>query len=401
MGTLTGRKPKDTYTFLAFIDSLRTLDATAQMLLLGDGTPLSIGFTNLGTYIDGTLEVSGNATVSGTFDATGVVTLGSSLAVTTTAEVGGTLTVSGATICETTLAVTGNATVGGTLDVAGTTTLAGALDVTGAGVFAGALSFGTTLSGSDANFSGDVAVSGGATVGEDLDVTTNATVGGTLGVTGTATLGRLILAAGGTGAGTAPLKLTSQAAGLTAVEQGAFELIGNSLQFTQLLKRRGVTMSQTVLTSSTTVENTVTESASLITAEHGPTYLEVGKMEEMVLHGTLEQRSAVGAVLTFNIKYAGSTIHSVATSATNAISAGSPFLLRVTATCRSTGATGTMQINSWLEVPNEVSKGGNTLATIDTTTAQNTTITAVWGEANASNKLVVQQGRVLCIEPNR
>jgi hypothetical protein len=71
-------------------------------------------------------------------------------------------------------------------------------------------------------------------------------------------------------------------------------------------------------------------------------------------------------------------------------------------TFRTVGATGTAQINSWLEVPGETTKGGTTLVSpIDTTTAQDTTITATWGEANAADKLVVEQARVLCIEPNK
>lgn len=212
---------------------------------------------------------------------------------------------------------------------------------------------------------------------------------------------RLTLPAGGTAVNTAPLKFTTQASPLTAVEQGTMELVGNSLQFTQLAKRCGVTMSQSVRTSSTTVENTVTESAALVTAEHGANYLEVGKMEEIVLSGTIEQRSNPSATLTFTIKYAGSTIHTVATTANNLIATGSPFILRLFCTVRTIGATGTMQINSWLEVPGETTKGGNSLATIDTTSAQNTTITATWGEANAANILVVQQARVLCIETNK
>lgn len=211
----------------------------------------------------------------------------------------------------------------------------------------------------------------------------------------------LHIKAGTTAAGTAPLKLTTQASGLTTVEQGAFELIGNSLQFTQLAKRRGVLMGQGVRTSNTTVENTTTESASLITAEHGAGYLEVGKCEILTLIGTLGQRSNPNAYIDFKIKYAGSVIHTLSTSISNAIAAGSPFRLTVWTTCRATGATGTMQINSMLECVNEVTKGGNNSVTIDTTTSQDTTVTASWGEAHASNILVVHQAFIQCIETNR
>lgn len=209
------------------------------------------------------------------------------------------------------------------------------------------------------------------------------------------------LRAGTTAANTGPIKFTTQASGLTNVEQGVAELIGNSLQFTQLAKRRGVMMSQSVRTSTTTVENTVTESAALITAEHGANYLEVGKMEELVLVGTIEQRNNAAAVCTFNVKYAGSTVHSLSTAGSHTIAAGTPFRLVVTTTCRSTGASGTMQINSFLTIAGETIIGGSSLPTINTTTAQDTTITAQWGEANASDILKVEQARVQCTETNK
>lgn len=207
--------------------------------------------------------------------------------------------------------------------------------------------------------------------------------------------------AGTTTAGSAPIKLTTQASGLTAVEQGAFELIGNSLQFTQLAKRRGAMMSQNVRTSTTTVENTITESSALITAEHGAGYLEVGKCEEIVLSGTIEQRNNASAVCTFRVKYAGTTVHSFSTTGSKTIATGTPYRLTVTTTCRSTGATGTMQINSFLSIAGETIIGGSTLQTIDTTTAQDTTVTAQWGEANASDILKVEQGHIKCIETNK
>lgn len=212
---------------------------------------------------------------------------------------------------------------------------------------------------------------------------------------------RLHLAAGGTAANTAPLKLTTQASGLTSVEQGTFELIGNSLQFTQLLKRRGVMMSQNTRTSTTTVENTKTESSSLLTAEHGANYLEVGKCEILTLIGTLEQRSNVNAKIDFKVKYAGTTIHTISTTTSNPITAGSPFRLTIWTTCRSIGTTGTMQINSLLECVNETAKGGSSLATINTTTAQDTTVTGTWGDANVANILKVEQAFVQCVEPNK
>jgi hypothetical protein len=212
---------------------------------------------------------------------------------------------------------------------------------------------------------------------------------------------RIVLSAGTTTAGTAPLKLTTQTSPLTVAEQGTFELVGNSLQFTQLAKRRGVAMSQDVRITSTTVGNTTTESGALITAEHEANYWEVGKCEEIVLRGIVQQTTTGGGVLQMRIKYAGVTLQTTSTvSAT--IAAGTPFKLEVTTTCRSTGATGTLQVNTLFSIDGVTYvPDASTLATINTTTVQDTTVTAQWTVANASNTITVAQGRVLCIEPSR
>jgi hypothetical protein len=253
--------------------------------------------------------------------------------------------------------------------------------------------------------SGDFIWAGGGTAAsnENMRLTTSG-----LGVSGsastkiTAPTAYLHLAAGGIAAGSAPLKFTTQAAGLTSVEQGAMELIGNSLQFTQLAKRRGVAMTQSTRTSTTTLQNSTTESAALLTIEHGAGYLEVGKMEEGSIIGKIEQRNNGNAYITIRVKYAGSTILTFTTTNSDAIPTGTSFELKVTTTCRSTGASGTLQVNATMLVGgNEVASSGSILVNIDTTTAQDTTVTAQWAEANASDILTIDQGRVLCIEPNK
>lgn len=210
-----------------------------------------------------------------------------------------------------------------------------------------------------------------------------------------------IFGAGGTTAGTAPIKLTTQASGLATVEQGALELIGNSLQFSQLVKRRGIMMSQAVQIVDITVDNTTTETL-LITAEHGANYLEIGKSEEIFIRGTIQQRNNAAAFLSIRTKYAGTTLLTTTSPTSTAIAAGTPFEIRVTTTCRNTGVSGTMQVNATLWIDGVVNvPDAKVLATINTTIAQNTTITMQWNEANANNIFISNQGRVTCIEPNR
>jgi hypothetical protein len=212
----------------------------------------------------------------------------------------------------------------------------------------------------------------------------------------------IVLAAGGTAPGTAPLKLTEQPAALTIVEPGAFELVGHSLQFSQFLNRRGVAMSQNVRVTDTTIANTITESSALLTAEHGVDYLDVGKSEEMVLRGYISQRSNVSAFGTFRVKYAGVTIQSLVTPANTTMN-NVPFELRVTFTCRSTGSTGTARIDALMITGAAISldPGAGSLIVLDTTTAQDTTVTFQWNESNASNTVTFTQGRVLCLDQNR
>ncbi len=234
--------------------------------------------------------------------------------------------------------------------------------------------------------------------------------GGNIGIGVTAPTAYLHLMAGSTAAGTAPLKFTTQAAGLTAVEQGTMELIGNSLQFTQLLKRRGVAMTQSVRTSDYTLaaSSGSTESAAIETAQHGANYLEIGKMEEIVLRGTVSQRSNANAKLTLRVRIgppgSEATVQTVSTNATSLISANTPFELRVSATCRTIGATGTVQFNTIFWVDNILNTFDNAVLAlnINTTVANNIIVTAQWGTDNdVANTITVNQARVLCIEPNR
>jgi hypothetical protein len=233
---------------------------------------------------------------------------------------------------------------------------------------------------------------------------------GNIGIGVTAPSAYLHLKAGGTAAGTAPLKFTSQAAGLTTVEQGTMELIGNSLQFTQLLKRRGVAMTQSVRTADYTLaaSSGTTESAAIETAQHGPDYLEIGKMEEIVLRGSVSQRNNANAKLTIRVKVgppgSETTVQTVSTTVSTAIAANTPFEFRISATCRTTGATGTIQFNTvfWVDGITNVPDLATLATNINTTVANNIIVTAQWGTDNdVANTFTVNQARVLCIEPNR
>ena len=217
----------------------------------------------------------------------------------------------------------------------------------------------------------------------------------------------LHLKAGGTTAGTAPLKLTSQVAPLATVEQGTFELVGNSLQFSQLAKRRGIAMSQNVRITDYTLSAVTgtSESGAIETAEHGSGYIETAKCEEIILRGTLSQRNNSNAKVTFRVKFGavGSEVQKqiVSTTISTNIPVGTPFKLEVTVTFRSSSSA---QINTvlWVDGIANVPDASVLVTGIDTSIPNNTIITAQWGSDNdAQNTFTVNQARVLCIEPNR
>jgi hypothetical protein len=212
----------------------------------------------------------------------------------------------------------------------------------------------------------------------------------------------ITLQAGGTAAGSAPLKFTTQASGLATVEQGAMELIGNSLQFTNLAVRRSVVQALSVQESDLTVSNTTTET-EILSIPHGANYLEVGKMEKGEIQGAITSVSGAGSnTLTIRVKYAGTeyasfVIPELARTAQN-------IEIHIMTTCRAIGnGTTSMQIHARAEIDNEANNATvNILATgLNSTTAQATTVTAQWSDASASNTLTSLQSYVLCIDKNK
>jgi hypothetical protein len=202
-------------------------------------------------------------------------------------------------------------------------------------------------------------------------------------------------------AGRPPVRFTSQVSPLTTPVAGTMEFIGNSLQFTQYARRRGIVMSRDVLTSTFQLVSSASESAAVITAQHGADYPEIGKSEEIVLRGVIQKDTGAPNTLTTRVKYGGTTIQTIVSS-NAAIPAGTPIEIRVTLTWRSLGTTGTLQVNSVVWIDGITNLPDNTtLVTVNTTIDQNITITEQFTNSSATNNLQIHQGRVLCIEPNR
>lgn len=213
-------------------------------------------------------------------------------------------------------------------------------------------------------------------------------------------LKRVVLDAGTTAAGTAPLKFTAGDL-LTAVEAGAMEFYNNALWFTNLAVRRTVVQAQEVLISDVTVGNTVTET-TVYTVPHGANYLKVGKQEDIVLVGAITSNSGAGSnTLTIRVKYAGSTLGSwvVPEAARTAVGWG----MHVMTTVRAVGAgTTSIQLHADFDVNGTaLDNVVNVLSTgHDSTTAQSTTVTFEWSDADAGNTASVLQGRTASYDDN-
>ena len=229
-----------------------------------------------------------------------------------------------------------------------------------------------------------VVAGAGVIVVEDSDSTT---------ISVSEDLDHIVLAPGTTTQ--APLTLTTQPTGLTALVQGAMELIGNSLQFINLAKRRSIVQATAVVVVGKTIVNTLTEIV-LISSTYGANYLEVGKSEEIVLRGVIGKANT--NTLTLRLKYAGVTVITLPISGA-AITTGTSYEFLIVATCRSIGASGTMQINILTRIDGVLNPADTrSLVTIDTTTAQSLSLTAQWGTASVTNTLTVDHGRILCID---
>lgn len=212
----------------------------------------------------------------------------------------------------------------------------------------------------------------------------------------------IVLAAGSTTPGTAPIKLTEQASPLATVEPGTIELVGHSFQVSKYLKRRAIATSSSVITASTTVQNTVAESLDLITAEHGANYLEPGMIEEISIKGVISQRNNAAAFGTFRVKYAGVTVQTLSTPASVAMT-NVPFILNISFTCRTIGATGTARLDALMITGSSIAldPGAGSDIVMNTTITENTTVTFQWNEANVADIFSVHQGHVLCLDTNK
>lgn len=214
------------------------------------------------------------------------------------------------------------------------------------------------------------------------------------------TLNQVVLTAGTTTAGTAPLKFTAGSL-LSTVEAGAMEFWNNAFWLTNLAVRRTIVQGQEVLVANETLANSAAET-TMYTVSHGANYLKVGKLEDIELVGTVSSNNGAGTnTLTTRVKYAGSTIGTFVL--VEALRSGVAWDLHIMTTVRAIGnGTTSIQVHCNFDLNGtSVDNVVNTLATgLNSTTAEATTVTMQWSDADTGNTISIVQGRALSIDDN-
>jgi hypothetical protein len=139
-------------------------------------------------------------------------------------------------------------------------------------------------------------------------------------------------------------------------------------------------------TTPTTLVGTVVGSATL-----PANFFAVGKTIIIFISGTYQQTNGANTC-TLNFSIGGVSIGSIALSHNNTLSA-SYFEARVVVTCRTAGATGTVQYQgcgllNLAGTPSFYFQTSSTSGSINTTTTNAINVTATWSAADASNSLI-------------
>jgi len=180
-------------------------------------------------------------------------------------------------------------------------------------------------------------------------------------------------------AGTAPLKFTSGTL-LGTPEAGAVEYSNDKFYITSVGTQKVIDRSSDVKVDTTTVTNTTTET-TVFTGLVPANALKAGNILKLNMFGTIDEAAASDAV-TIRVKVGSSTFATVVSPASGV--ADKCWHVAGVAILRTVGATGSMSWHIDMNADTGVTEACD-VSTIDTTTAENITVTAQWNAAKASN----------------
>jgi len=175
----------------------------------------------------------------------------------------------------------------------------------------------------------------------------------------------------------------------TTPEQGALEFHDGHLLFTGHTDRYAVTLSDSVITTSTTVENTVVE-----TVIHSKIFpadsFHTDQMVRATVYGNISNVTGADDY-TIRFKLGGATVHTITRIGGNVSDKG--WVAQIVFTIRSTGVTGTMiDFVEFREGSINQSSADTTVHTIDTTAALTLEMTVEWDAAKVGNIFTSSQG---------
>lgn len=210
--------------------------------------------------------------------------------------------------------------------------------------------------------------------------------GGNVGIGVTTPSAVLNLKAGTAAAGTSPLKFTDGVA-LATPELGAVEFYDNRFWITNVDTQRAIDRSDCVKMSTTTVANTTSET-EIFNCSIAADSLAVGNLFKVIAVGVASNASAAD-ILTIRVKVGGVTVITIVNSARNFTN--DDLHINAIATQRTLGVTGSRAVHFDLSIGGDTS-AVNGVATIDTTSNMDVSITAQWNNAKAGNTMSLYQG---------
>ena len=170
---------------------------------------------------------------------------------------------------------------------------------------------------------------------------------------------------------------------------GALEFYNDRMYLTNVATQRIIDRTNSIITSTTTVTNTDAET-TIFTGSIPANSLKAGNVLKVVISGIITNATAADDLTITG--YIGSTSLGAFSSAIGNLT---DETWRVTSelTVRSVGATGSIAWHADFKVANFETEGVD-ISTVDTTTAEDFTITITWDNAKAGNTISIYQGMV-------
>ena len=209
---------------------------------------------------------------------------------------------------------------------------------------------------------------------------------GNVGIQQATPTARLHLPAGTATASTAPLKFTS-GTDLTAPEAGTIEYDGKHYSVTEVVDRRVLSVASDSVTTAVTAANT-TDETTVFTASISANELHVGKVLRVWGCGQISTHDA-NDTLTVRIKIGGTLLTTL--DSTPKTVTGKPMHFWNLITIRTTGAAGTLASHGFIMIEDTEVHDNDQDVAIDTTAADDITVTFQWDDADAGNIAVLDQ----------